>query len=87
MYIYIYIYTYIYINFGEFASPSAYHFCQSDLPNFWALRLTFGRSQITFQMDSPQTFFCPRSFLRQNIPFFRQILCTRYKNVNKLRII
>ena len=44
---------------------------------FWALRIIFGRLRITFQMYSPT----------QKFPFFRQILCKRCKNANKLRIM
>ena len=41
------------------------------------IRHNFGSLRSTFQMDSP--FFCPH-------PFFREVLCTRNKSANKLRI-
>ena len=44
---------------------------------FWALRIIFDRLRITFQMYLPT----------QKFPFFRQILCKRCKNANKLRIM
>ena len=66
----------------------ANHFGKVICQIFLALRITFGRLCVTFQMDSPRDlFFGPHSFFRQNFLCFREILCIRCKNANKLQIM
>ena len=80
------------LEIGGIASPNANHF--KGIANhlgkvishvFLALRITFGRLQITFQINSTKdVFFSPRHFFRRNFLLFKQILRVELKNANQL---
>ena len=53
----MYIYIYTELEIGGIASPNANHFWGKAIRQILlALRITFGRLQITFQMVSPKDF-------------------------------
>ena len=61
---------------------------QSDSPNFLSNTSHFlADCESLFKWIRQKTFFGSHLFFRQNFPFFRQILCIRCKNANKLRIM
>ena len=83
-YIHTYIHTYYVrtrihtgLEIGSIATPHANLFWgyrkslwQSDSPNFFALRITFGRLRITFQMDLRKDLFLVLTpFLEKIFPF------------------
>ena len=72
-YLYTYLYIHIYIFTGLEISGVAWRITFGVIANhcakvirqiLLALRITFGRLRITFQMDSPKHFFCPHSLFR-----------------------
>ena len=75
----MYVCMYVGLEVGGIASLNANHFwgnCeslwQSDSPNFLALRITFGRLRITFQMDSSKDFFSSNPFLDKISPLLQK---------------
>ena len=59
-----------YLNMRIFLGVIMNHFGEVIRKIVLALRITFGRLRITFQMDCPKKpFFGPQPFFSQNIPF------------------
>ena len=71
------------VTFGVIAN----HFGQVIRQIFWALRIIFGRLRITFQMNSPKCLFIVLTPFLTEFPLFRQVLCIKLKNANKLQIM
>ena len=94
--VYVYIYVYVWLEISDIASSNVNHFwgnweslSQSDSPNFFSTVNHFWSIANHFSNGIAQRpfFFVLTPFFRQNFPVFRQILCIRCKNVNKLQIM